>query len=242
MCIDGDFLSHSDCLAFGPHPDDVELFCSGVLIKLKAQGFKTAIVDLSAGELSSNGDVNTRLKEAESAKEILNLDARLNLGLPDGSLDSSWDNRQEVIRTIRSLKPKICLIPYWQDRHPDHEAASGLLKRSIFDAGLGKIDTGQEPFRPKTTLFYMLHRYFDPTFVVDITGQMDQKLESIKAYDSQFSSDTTENTPTYINKPEFLQSVITRAEFLGQKIGVKYAEGFYFPGIMKIDNIIDFFS
>jgi bacillithiol biosynthesis deacetylase BshB1 len=242
LCSNGEFLSHIDCLAFGPHPDDIELFCSGVLLKLKEQGFATAVVDLSGGELSSNGDVNTRLAESEQAKKILNLDIRLNLGLPDGSLVSSWENRREIIKTIRSFKPKICLIPYWQDRHPDHETSSLLLKRSLFDAGLRMIDTGQESFRPKTTLFYMLHNYFDPTFVVDISEQMDQKLESIKAYGSQFSSDTNESTPTYINKPDFLQSVITRAEFLGQKIGVKFAEGFYYREMIKIDNIINFFS
>lgn len=235
-------MSQIDCLAFGPHPDDIELFCSGVLIKLKEQGFTTAVVDLSGGELSSNGDVKTRLAEAENAKEILNLDIRLNLGLADGSLISSLENRQEIIKSIRTLKPKICLIPYWVDRHPDHETASLLLQRSLFDAGLRKIETGLEAFRPKATLFYMLHNYFDPTFVVDITNQMDRKLASIKAYVSQFSSDLNDSTSTYINKPEFIESVITRAKFLGQKINVKFAEGFYYQEMMKIDNIMDFYS
>jgi len=235
-------LSQIDCLAFGPHPDDIELFCSGVLIKLKEQGFTTAVADLSGGELSSNGDIKTRLAEAEQAREILNLDTRLNLGLPDGSLVSSWENRQKIIKTIRNLRPKICLLPYWEDRHPDHESASLLLRRSLFDAGLRKIETGQEVFRPKASLFYMLHNYFDPTFVVDITKQMDQKLASINAYVSQFSSDSNDSTSTYINKPDFIESVVTRAKFLGQKIGVKFGEGFYYPEMMKIDNIMNFFS
>jgi len=235
-------LSHIDCLAFGPHPDDVELFCGGVLIKLKEQGFTTAIADLTAGELSSNGDVETRSVEAENAKKILNLDTRLNLGLPDGSLENTRDNRQKIIKVIRSLQPKICLIPYWEDRHPDHESASVLLKRALFDAGLKKIETDQEAFRPKTILFYMLHKFFEPTFVVDITDQMDQKLKSIKAYRSQFSSNSKNSNATFINNPQFLQSVVTRSEFLGQQIGVKYAEGFYCRELMKIDNIINFFS
>jgi bacillithiol biosynthesis deacetylase BshB1 len=231
-----------DCLAFGPHPDDVELFCSGVLIKLKKQGYSTGIVDLTLGELSTNGDTDTRLKEAESAKQILELDIRINLGLKDGSIDSSWENRQEVIKTIRSLRPKICLIPYWEDRHPDHESASGLLKRAIFDSGLSKIDTSQERFRPNVIIYYILHHFVDPTFVVDISEQMDQKLESINAYESQFSSSTKKGIGTHINNPDFLNSIITRAKFLGDRIGVKYAEGFYYPGMMKIDNIINFFS
>jgi bacillithiol biosynthesis deacetylase BshB1 len=235
-------LNSIDCLAFGPHPDDVELFCSGVMIKLKKQGFSTAIADLTGGELSSNGDLETRLAEAQKAKQILGLDIRINLGLRDGSLILSWENRQEIIKTIRTLRPKICLIPYWEDRHPDHESASVLLKRSIFDAGLKKIETDQEAYRPDTLIFYMLHKFFDPTFVVDISNQMDQKLESINAYVSQFSSALKKETSTFINKPEFLKSIITRAEFLGLQIGVKYGEGFYYPGAMKIDNIITFFS
>jgi bacillithiol biosynthesis deacetylase BshB1 len=229
-------------MAFGPHPDDVELFSGGALIKLKKQGYSTAVVDLTRGELSTNGDVDTRLNEAETAKQILNLDIRLNLGLNDGSLDSSWENRQAIIKTVRSLQPKVCLVPYWVDRHPDHENASSLLKRALFDAGLKKIDTGQEVYRPKIIIYYILHNYVDPTFVVDISDEMDQKLDSINAYDSQFSSISEDGVSTYINKPDFLKSIITRAEFLGQRIGVKYGEGFYYPGIMKIDNIIKYFS
>ncbi len=235
-------MNSIDCLAFGPHPDDVELFCGGTLIKLKKQGFSTAIVDLTRGELSTNGDIDTRLAEADKAKQILELDIRLNLGLSDGSLDISGENRQEIIKAIRSLRPKICLIPYWEDRHPDHESASRLLNRSIFDAGLKKIETGQETFRPKTTIYYMLHKFVDPTFVVDISDEMDQKLELIKVYVSQFSSSSKNGVSTYINKPEFLKFIVTRAEFLGQQIGVKFAEGFYYPAVMKIDNITNFFS
>jgi bacillithiol biosynthesis deacetylase BshB1 len=235
-------LSSIDCLAFGPHPDDVELFCGGVLIKLKKQGYSTAIVDLTKGELSTNGDVDTRLDEAGKSKDILNLDIRLNLGLKDGALDISRENRQEVIKTIRSLRPKICLVPYWEDRHPDHEFASVLIKRAIFDAGLKKIDTGQEVYKPKIIIYYLLHNFIIPTFAVDISNEMDQKLEAIKAYVSQFSSIAKDGISTHINRPEFLSSIITRSEFLGQQIGVKYAEGFYYPGLIKIDNILNFFS
>jgi len=238
----GDTLNSVDCLAFGPHPDDVELFCGGVLIKLKKQGFSTAVVDLTHGELSTNGDIDLRMKEAERAKQILGLDIRLNLGMKDGSLESSLQNRQEIIKTVRSLRPKICLVPYWEDRHPDHEFASHLIKRGLFDAGLVKIDTGQESFRPKTVIYYILHNMIAPTFVVDISEEMEKKLESIKTYESQFSSLPRNGVSTYINNPAFLKSIITRDEYLGQQIGVTYAEGFYYPGVFKIDNIINFFS
>jgi bacillithiol biosynthesis deacetylase BshB1 len=235
-------LKNIDCLAFGPHPDDIELFCGGILIKLKKEGYSTAVVDLTRGELSTNGDVDTRLKEAEKAKEILGLDIRLNLGMKDGSLENSQNNRKKIIKTVRSLRPKICLIPYWEDRHPDHEFASRLLKQALFDTGLKKIDTGQEAFRPKSVIYYILHKRIEPTFVIDISDHMEQKLDSIKVYVSQFSSAAEKGSPTYINNPEFLKSIITRAEFLGQQIGVSYAEGFYYPGVMKIDNLITYFS
>jgi LmbE family N-acetylglucosaminyl deacetylase len=133
-------------------------------------------------------------------------------------------------------------VPYWEDRHPDHEFASVLIKRAIFDAGLKKIDTGQEVYKPKIIIYYLLHKFIIPTFAVDISNEMDQKLEAIKAYVSQFSSIAKDGISTHINRPEFLSSIITRSEFLGQQIGVKYAEGFYYPGLMKIDNILNFFS
>jgi N-acetylglucosamine malate deacetylase 1 len=235
-------LKNIDCLAFGPHPDDVELFCGGLLIKLKKQGYATGVVDLTRGELSTNGDVETRLREAEKAKQILGLDIRINLGMADGSLISSEENRGEIIKTVRSIRPGICLIPYWEDRHPDHEAASRLLKQALFDSGLKKIDTGQEAYRPKSVIYYMLHHLADPTFVIDISDQMEQKLDSINAYTSQFSSISGKGDPTYINRPDFLKSIITRAEFLGQRIGVSYAEGYYYQGTIKIDDLIGFFS
>lgn len=231
-----------DCLAFGPHPDDVELFCSGVLIKSKKQGFTIAVADLTQGELSTNGDVKTRLAESQKAKELLGLDYRLNLELPDGDLSGSREQRMEVINLIRTMRPVICLIPYWMDRHPDHEAASMLLKRSIFDAGLKKIESGQPVYRPKTVLYYMTHHFFQPSFIVDITDEMDTKIAAIGAYVSQFSNSAEGLESTYINQPEFIASIKTRSAFLGQKIGVKYGEGFLHMGSLKIDNIPQFFS
>lgn len=231
-----------DCLAISPHPDDVELFCSGVLIKLKKQGYSIAVADLTRGELSSNGDVKSRLAESEKAKEILGLDYRLNLELTDGNLSGDHHQRMEVVNLIRTMKPVICLIPYWKDRHPDHEAASMLLTRSLFDAGLKKIESSQPAYRPDTVLYYMMHQFFQPTFIVDITDEMDTKIEAIEAYRSQFAMSGNGFELTYINRPEFLTSLRTRAAFLGEQIGVKYGEGFLYKGSLKIDNIPQFFS
>lgn len=228
------------CLAFGPHPDDVELFCGGTLLKLKKECHTTAIVDLTRGELSTNGDIQTRQKESEEAMRILNLDTRINLELPDGNIIDNRDNQIKIIEIVRLLRPKICLIPFKEDRHPDHEDASQLLSRAVFMAGLRKIETGQEAYRPDTLLYYMLHRSFTPSFVVDISDEMEDKLTAIRAYRSQFSSEGL--TETYINNPRFLESIKTKAAYLGQLIGVRYGEGYYYKGVFKINNIIDFFA
>lgn len=232
----------TDCLAFGAHPDDVELFCSGLLLKLKSQGYKTAIVDLTQGELSTNGDIKTRREEAEKASAILQLDFRSNVAIRDGNIANDYENRMAIIRLIRKIKPILCLIPHWKDRHPDHRSASVLLHDAIFFSGLKKIETDQESFRPKTVLHYMLHNVFIPTFIVDISNEMENKMAAIKAYKSQFESDPGVSEGTYINRPEFLDTVYTRAQFYGQKIGCKFGEPYFFNGSLKINNIIHFFT
>jgi bacillithiol biosynthesis deacetylase BshB1 len=231
-----------DCLAFGPHPDDAELFCGGVLLKLKKQGCSTAIIDLTQAELSTNGNPKLRSEETIRASEILNLDYRKNLKIPDGNIDNTQINRKLVIEITRELRPRICLLPYWQDRHPDHVAASLLLQKALFDSGLQKIKTGQQEYRPQILLYYMLHYEFQPSFVVDISDEMDKKTEAIMAYRSQFSQGDISQAATYINRPEFLHSLQTRAAWFGQQVGVKYAEPYYYPGRLKIDNILRFFA
>ena len=142
----------------------------------------------------------------------------------------------------RKYRPAICLVPYWQDRHPDHGDASLLIQRAIFDAGLKKIKSKYEAHRPKTILYYMLHHTFDPAFVIDISDEIEVKTEAILAYTSQFtqSAEGTQSTP--INQVDFLESLTSRAAGLGYQIGAKYGEGFYFKGMIKINNIIEFFS
>ncbi len=235
-------MTKVDCLVFGPHPDDVELFCGGLLAKVKNQGYLTGVVDITQGELSTNGDIETRAQEARAAKDILRLDLRQNLKIPDGQIDDNTKNRLKIIKIIRETRPDICLLPYWIDRHPDHEAAAILLRKSIFNAGLKKIDTGQEIYRPKTVLYYMLHRIFEPSFVVDISDEMELKMEAIFAYKSQFSCDAKLNEKTYINNPDFLESIRSRAAYFGSQIGAMFGEGYYYQGMIKIDNILHFFA
>ena len=231
-----------DCLAFSPHPDDAELFCGGLLLKLKKQGCATAIIDLTRGELSTNGNPEQRAKESARASEILQLDVRRNLDLADGDIEDSPENRKKIVSVIRTFRPAICLVPYWHDRHPDHEAASDLIKRSVFYAGLNKIDTGQEAFRPVSILYYMLHNNFEPSFIVDITDEMDDKTAAIMAYESQFLLQDKKTANTYINRSRFLESLKTRAAFYGHQAGVSFAEAYYYEGRLKIDNILEYFA
>jgi bacillithiol biosynthesis deacetylase BshB1 len=235
-------LPKIDCLAFAPHPDDVELFCGGTLLKLKKQGYRTAVVDLTRGELSTNGTVQSRKEEARQAGRILQLDVRKNLGLPDGNLSDSEKNRKKIIRVIRALRPPLCLLPYWEDRHPDHRDASLLLQKAVFAAGLKKIETGQAAYRPKNVFYYMLHYAFTPSFVVDISAEFAQKRKAVECYMSQFSKTGKKSEATYINRTDFLNSLETRAAYWGQQVGAEQAEAFFYRGVIKIDNLLSFFS
>ena len=231
-----------DCLAFGAHPDDVELFCSGLLIKLQKQGYSTGIIDLTEGELSTNGTIETRELEAKKAAEILQVTSRKNLKIPDGNIENSNQNRIEIIRQLREFRPQLVLQPFWEDRHPDHVAASQIITEACFYSGLQKIETNQKPYRPKTVLYYMMHTIFTPSLVVDISDEMDTKIKAIKIYQSQFVQSSKKNTETYINKPEFFDSIVNRAKFYGYEIKTQFGEPYYFEGLLKIDNIMNLFS
>ncbi len=231
-----------DCLAFGAHPDDVELFCSGLLLKLQKQGFTTGIVDLTKGELSTNGTLEIRKTETKNASKILNISIRENLGFEDGNIENTKQNRIELIKVIRKFKPDLVLQPYWEDRHPDHVSTSKIVSDVCFYSGLSEIETEQEPFRPKTNLYYMMHTRFTPSFIVDISDEMETKIKTIKCYESQFSQSKEKKKNTYINQPEFFDSIINRAKFYGYEIKREFGEPYFYRGVLKINNIMDFFS
>ena len=232
-------MNKIDCLAFGAHPDDVELFCSGLLIKLQKQGKSTAVIDLTRGELSTNGTLQIRAKETKNATKVMNLSFRENLKLEDGNIENSKENRYKIIKYIRKFKPDLILAPYWEDRHPDHIATSKIVSDASFYSGLKMIESGQEPHRPKMNLFYMMHNIFIPSFVVDISTVMDIKTEAIQCYKSQFGQSPNN---TYINRPEFFDSIINRAKFYGYQIKTKYGEPYFYKGVLGINNIFDFLS
>ncbi|MEX0646815.1 MAG: bacillithiol biosynthesis deacetylase BshB1 [Balneolaceae bacterium] len=224
-----------DILAFGAHPDDTELGCSGTLAALVEQGKKTAVTDLTRGEMGSRGTAELRMKEAQKAAEILGLSERDNLGLPDTELHNTRENQIPVIEKIRFYRPHICILPAPADRHPDHGNAASLLIDAIFYSGLVKIKTkgpggkNQEPHRPAHIIHYMQDRPFEPDFVFDITGTINKKEKAVKAFSSQFNvADPGDQPATYISDPSFFDALRARAKHFGHLAGFDYGEGFLF--------------
>lgn len=235
-----------DLLAFGVHPDDVELSCSGVLLLEKANGKSTGVVDLTRGELGTRGTAETRDEEASVSAGILGLSVRENLGMKDGFFRNDEDHQRMVIRAIRKYQPEIIFCNAPEDRHPDHGRSASLVQDAAFLSGLMKIETRvdgslQQPWKPKYVFNYIQDRYISPDFVVDITDVFDQKLEAIGAFKTQFHQEKMDGPQTYISTPDFLESIIYRAKMFGKMIGVKYAEGFIskkMVGLKNFDGLI----
>lgn len=235
-----------DILAFGVHPDDVELGCSGTLMAALAEGKKVGIVDLTRGELGTRGTPETRKSEATAAAEIMGVTIRENLGMADGFFHNDETNQRKVIEMIRKYRPEIVLANAPEDRHPDHGRSAKLVADAAFLSGLRKIETtvggqAQEAWRPTYVFHYIQDRFIQPSFVVDITKYMDKKIESVLAYTTQFNSTGGNEPQTYISTPQFLETVKARAMMLGKRIGVGYAEGYITEkiiGISSFDAII----
>lgn len=235
-----------DILAFGVHPDDVELGCSGTLLAALAEGKKAGIIDLTRGELGTRGTIETRKEEAAKAAAILGVQVRENLGMADGFFQNDETNQRKVIAAIRKYRPEIILANAFADRHPDHGRSAKLVADAAFLSGLRKIETVEEgklqdSWKPSYVFHYIQDRFIQPSFVVDITGYMDQKMESVLAYSTQFFNPDLNEPQTYISSSQFLETVKARALMMGKRIGVAYAEGFYTEktvGVKSFDAFI----
>jgi N-acetylglucosamine malate deacetylase 1 len=235
-----------DILAIGSHPDDVELGCSGTIIKEIKRGKKVGVIDLTEGELGTRGTVETRYEEAAAAALVMGLSVRENLKMRDGFFKNDEEHQMEVIRIIRKYKPEIVLGNILEDRHPDHGRAGWMIYDACFLSGLQKIKTSdegkeQEKWRPKILLHYIQDRFYEPDLIVDISEVWEQRLEAIKAYKTQFHNPGLDEPQTYISSPEFMESLSARARDLGKRIGVKYGEGFVSRknvGIANFDALI----
>jgi bacillithiol biosynthesis deacetylase BshB1 len=235
-----------DILAFAAHPDDIELSASGTLMKHISEGKKVGIIDLTQGELGSRGTVQTRNSESLIASNIIGLHIRENLKMADGFFEINEQNKRLIIEKIRQYQPTIVLANAIEDRHPDHGRASKLVSESCFLSGLRRVTTIvdgqiQEAHRPTAVYHYIQDRYIKPDFVVDVTGFVERKLETIMAYKTQFYDPDSTEPQTPISGEEFLDFIKGRMLQFGRPIGAKYAEGFTTEreiGIKSFDDIL----
>jgi bacillithiol biosynthesis deacetylase BshB1 len=230
-----------DILAFGVHPDDVELGCAGTIMAAIDQGKKVGIVDLTRGELGTRGTPTTRTQEAEAAAKIMGVDVRENLDMADGFLANDEAHQRKIIALIRKYQPDIILANAPEDRHPDHGRSAKLVSDAAFLSGLRKVETmhegiTQNAWRPAYTFHYIQDRFIQPSFVIDITAYMERKMEAVLAYGTQFTNADTSEPQTYISSPQFLETVKARALMLGKRIGVGYAEGYITEKIIGFSN------
>ena len=230
-----------DFLAFGAHPDDVELSCAGVLLVEKLNNKKTGIIDLTQGELGTRGTAEIRKIEAQAAAKILGVDVRENLEMADGFFTKDEAHQRKIITALRTYQPEIIFCNAPSDRHPDHGRSAKLVADAAFLSGLKKIETAaagiqQAAWRPKYVFNYIQDKLLMPGFVVDVTSVFEQKIEAIKAYKTQFYTQESNEPQTYISTSDFLDSVVYRHKWFGKMIGVKYAEGFITQKMIGFNN------
>jgi bacillithiol biosynthesis deacetylase BshB1 len=234
-----------DILAIGIHPDDVELSCSGTILKHISLGKKVGILDLTRGELGTRGNAELRTKEANTSAKILGVDIRTQLNFKDGFFENNEAHQLEIIRQIRMHQPEIVLCNAISDRHPDHGRAAKLTTDACFYSGLIKIETTyannelQPAWRPKAVYHYIQDNFIHPDFVVDVTSYMEKKKESIMAYSSQFYNPNSNEPQTPISSKEFLESLYSKMSIWGRSIGVAYAEGFTKSRYIGVNNLFD---
>ena len=233
-----------DILAFGAHPDDVELGAAGTIAKEVSLGKKVGIIDLTRGELGSRGSAEIRDEEARKGAEILGVAIRENLRFRDGFFVNDEAHQMEIIKIIRKYRPEIVLCNAIEDRHIDHAKGSNLVSDACFLSGLLKIETSidsqkQEHWRPKQVYHYIQWKNIEPDFVVDISGFMDKKREAVMAYSSQFYDPKSNEPVTPIASKNFLDSINYRAQDLGRLVGVDFAEGFTAERYLAINSLND---
>lgn len=236
-----------DILAFGAHPDDVELGCAATIAKEVSLGKKVGIIDLTRGELGTRGTAETRDLESEEASKILGVEIRLNLGFADGFFVNDKTHQIEVIKMIRKFKPEIVLCNATEDRHIDHAKGSNLVSDACFLSGLLKIETKfdendvswQDSWRPNHIYHYIQWKNLKPDFVVDVSGFMDKKMEAVMAYKSQFYNKKSKEPDTPISSKNFTDSVKYRARDMGRLIGSEYGEGFNVERYPAVNSLFD---
>ena len=213
-----------DLLAFGPHPDDLEIGLGGTIAKQVSLGHVVGLCDLTRGEMSSNGSPEQRVREAEEARHVLGAAWRENLGLPDRAIGSHPDHVRRAVELIRRVRPRTIAVPYWSDRHPDHQAAAALLRDAVFNAKLRRYEASGDPWQAEWVCFYFINDAASASFVVDVSAHYEKKRQSLACYASQFTR-ATEGVQTRLNSASFAQLIESRDAQFGALAGVRFAEG-----------------
>jgi bacillithiol biosynthesis deacetylase BshB1 len=226
-----------DLLAIAAHRDDVEQTCGGTLLAMHARGWRTGILDLTQGESGTRGTAEERRSEAEAAARILDVGHREALDLPDGNVENTQSNRLKIAAVLRRLRPRVVILPYWQGRHPDHYTAATLGYEACFASGLAKLDLPGLPHRPYKILYASLYADVRPSFVVDITPFIEQRLQSLLAYRSQYANQPTGGT-LFVPEDDIRERTFSTARHYGLLAGVRYAEPFVQKEVGLIDDLM----
>lgn len=228
-----------DLLAIAAHPDDVELTCGGTLIKMAERGYRTGILDLTAGEMGTRGTAQIRAKEAATSAKILGLSWRSTLGVHDSDVQANRQHKMKLAAVLRELRPRTVILPYWQARHPDHYHASQLGYEACFLAGLKHLPIPGEPHRPFKIIYATAYADVRPTFVVDITQEYERRRRAILSYGSQFRPAKAERkSKVYLPIDRLEEDMNQLARHYGQMIGVGYGEPFLVKEMMRVDDIL----
>ena len=227
----------ADILAIAAHRDDVEQTCGGTLLKMAERGYRTAVLDLTQGEMGTRGTVEDRASEAADAGRLLKVGWRQALDIPDGRVENTYENKLKVARAIRQLRPRVLILPYWQARHPDHATAGVLGYESTFLSGLAKLDLGAPPHRPFKIIYASLYADVRPTFVVDISAQFETRFASLMAYKSQYQ-DQEAGSGLFPRQAKIRERIAAMAAYYGLLAGVQYAEPFVQKEVGIVDDLL----
>jgi bacillithiol biosynthesis deacetylase BshB1 len=227
-----------DLLAIAAHPDDVEQTCGGTLIKMAEAGYRTGVLDLTAGDMGTRGTPEQRLIEADVAAKLMLVAWRGNMHFPDARLQNDISARMTLAVKIRELKPRVVIIPYWQARHPDHYRAGELSYEACFLAGLKKLDDYSEPHRPDKVIYSSLYANVTPSFVVDISAQFERRMSALLSYHSQYGSAQEEGAVLFPQEQEIRERLAAIARYYGNLIGAKYGEPFVVKEAMRVDDVV----
>jgi bacillithiol biosynthesis deacetylase BshB1 len=226
-----------DVLAIAAHPDDVEQTCGGTLIRMAEMGYRTGVLDLTAGDMGTRGTPEQRVAESEVAARHLLLHWRGNQYMPDARLENTITARMTLAMRIRELRPRVVILPYWEARHPDHYVCGEIGFEACFLAGLKKLDEYSEPHRPSKILYSSLYADVKPSFIVDISAQFERRMTALLSYVSQYG-ETAEGGTLFPNEQEIRDRLGAIARFYGNQIGVKYGEPFVVKEAIQIDDIV----